>query len=158
MAAMLALLLVGLSMVHGASADVSFCQGSCEQGWMSFSDRCYQFFPTKKAWIDAELHCISLGGHLASVHSSDINQFITSLIKSKDSSGPVTWFGGSNCVRDSTWLWTDGSKWDYTNWNPGEPNNAGGTERCFRINDSAQGGWNDVNCGMQTAYICAKDI
>ncbi|MBN3290152.1 LADD protein, partial [Polypterus senegalus] len=80
------------------------------------------------------LHCVSLGGNLASVHSSGDNQFITSLIKRSDSHEPASWLGGSNCVRTSSWLWTDGSQWDFTNWNPGEPNNAHGNEHCLHTN------------------------
>ncbi|XP_028664630.1 lactose-binding lectin l-2-like isoform X5 [Erpetoichthys calabaricus] len=158
MAVMLSLLLVSLAVGLSAAGDVSFCQGSCEQGWVTYAGRCYQYFPALKTWIDAEVQCLSLGGNLASVHSSDANQFITTLIKSKDPSGPVTWLGGSNCVRDSTWLWTDGSKWDFTNWNAGEPNNVGGVEKCFHINFAVQSGWNDINCVSQYPFVCVKNI
>uniref|UniRef100_A0A8C4T625 C-type lectin domain-containing protein n=1 Tax=Erpetoichthys calabaricus TaxID=27687 RepID=A0A8C4T625_ERPCA len=80
------------------------------------------------------VHCISLGGSLASVHNSYANHFVTNLIKSQDSTGPPTWLGGSNCQQTSSWLWTDGSPWDFTKWHWGEPNNFGGTENCIHIN------------------------
>ncbi|MBN3292761.1 LADD protein, partial [Polypterus senegalus] len=79
-------------------------------------------------------YCVSLGGNLASVHSSSDNQFITSLIRSRDSHNPTSWLGGSNSELTSSWLWTDGSDWDFANWNPGEPNNVGGTEHCLHTN------------------------
>ncbi|MBN3292401.1 LADD protein, partial [Polypterus senegalus] len=80
------------------------------------------------------LHCVSLGGNLASVHSSGANQFIASLIKRSDSHKPTSWLGGSNCVRASSWLWTDGSEWGFTNWGHDAPNNIGGNERCLHTN------------------------
>ncbi|XP_039631168.1 snaclec agkisacutacin subunit A-like [Polypterus senegalus] len=36
-------------------SDMTFSQGSCQQGWVSYSGRCYQFFTEKKIWIDAEM-------------------------------------------------------------------------------------------------------
>ncbi|KAG2456046.1 LADD protein, partial [Polypterus senegalus] len=81
-----------------------------------------------------DLYCVSLGGNLASVHSSGDNHFITSLIRRSDSHNPISWLGGSNSVRTSSWLWTDGSEWDFKNWNPGEPNNGRGIEHCLHTN------------------------
>ncbi|XP_051787822.1 lectin-like isoform X3 [Erpetoichthys calabaricus] len=155
MAVTLGLLLAAF--IISTVTDVSYGLDSCEPGWVSYSNKCYQYFPMRKAWIDAELYCISLGGNLASVHSSIANQFITSLIRSRDSSGPSSWLGGSNCVRTSSWLWTDGSQWDFTNWNPFEPNNVGGNEKCFNTNFMVQGGWNDIDCSNQYPFVCMKN-
>ncbi|XP_039630077.1 deleted in malignant brain tumors 1 protein-like [Polypterus senegalus] len=139
-------------------SDMFFSQGSCENGWVTHSGRCYKFFTGKKSWIDAELHCLSLGGNLASVLNSSANKFITSLIKSRDVTSPVTWLGGSDAVRESTWLWTDGSRWNYSNWNSGDPNNAGGNEKCIHINFKVQGGWNDKDCTELYPFVCVKKL
>ncbi|XP_039631401.1 lectin-like [Polypterus senegalus] len=110
-----------------------------------------------KTWVEAEAFCLNLGGHLASVHNADANKYITSFIKSKDSSGPVTWLGASDCQQVSVWLWTDGSKWDYTNWNKGEPSNGNNVERCLHINYAVENGWNDDNCVSEYPFVCVKD-
>lgn len=31
------------------------------------------------------------------------------------------------------WFWSDGSKFEYNDWNTGEPNNDGGYERCVEM-------------------------
>ncbi|XP_051787818.1 scavenger receptor cysteine-rich type 1 protein M130-like isoform X4 [Erpetoichthys calabaricus] len=139
-------------------SDILSSQYLCQKGWENHSSQCYQFFTEKKSWIDAELHCLSLGGNLASVNSFDDNKFIVNLIKSKDVNNPVTWLGGSDAVRETAWLWTDGSRWDFVNWNSGEPNKADGNEKCIHINFQVQGSWNDADCTVVHPFVCAKKL
>lgn len=43
----------------------------------------------------------------------------------------------------------------YTNWSPGEPNDAGGDEDCAVLRfDTFK--WNDYICGGKIFYICQK--
>ncbi|XP_041098899.1 lectin-like [Polyodon spathula] len=109
------------------------CDGSCLKGWSSFKNKCYQYVRDRKTWADAELYCRSLGGNLASIHSVEDNQAIQNLIRNNDASNGYTWIGGSDCFKEGSWYWTDGSKWDYNNWNKGEPNNFG-IENCLQFN------------------------
>ena len=59
------------------------------------------------------------------------------------------------------WGWTDGSRFNFTNWSPGNYD-AGGIEDCMTIvkaDDMAfHGTWNDVPCRMSHplfgGYIC----
>ncbi|XP_039631852.1 lectin-like [Polypterus senegalus] len=155
MAATLGLLLA--TFIISTVTDVSYSFEICQPGWEDYHTKCYKYFSMRKTWIDAESYCGSLGGNLASVHSSGENYFITKLIKRSDSHEPITWLGGSNSVQISSWLWTDGSKWDFVNWYPGEPNNSGGNEHCLHTNFDAQGGWNDINCGYQYSFVCVRN-
>ncbi len=53
-------------------------------------------------------------------------------------------------------MWTDGSAWDFTRWNIGEPNNKGG-ESCldfYRETESDDWGWNDNFCDGKKSYVC----
>ena len=54
---------------------------------------------------------------------------------------------------DLRWLWVDRSKATYTNWNPGEPNDAGGVEDCAHMLPPA-GKWNDLACSGSLKYLC----
>uniref|UniRef100_A0A8C4T284 C-type lectin domain-containing protein n=1 Tax=Erpetoichthys calabaricus TaxID=27687 RepID=A0A8C4T284_ERPCA len=120
---------------------------SCESGWARYNSKCYKYFPMEKSWIDAEHYCISLGGNLASVHSSGANHFIT--MQSCCSEGPVA-YRSAGVLQSSSWLWTDGSEWDFTNWNSGEPNNCRGTENCFHTNFIGK----PSQCTIRAVCVC----
>jgi len=78
----------------------------CPAGWKSMFDSCYQWFYTAvKTWEDAEVHCQQLGGHLASLHTKEENEFI-----GKTTKGTV-WIGGKKV--GSEWTWSDGTPWDF---------------------------------------------
>ncbi|XP_066572199.1 ladderlectin isoform X2 [Amia ocellicauda] len=116
---------LALRVASGAVIEVekrSLCL-DCPQGWTSIGERCFQYFPFKKSWAEAELHCLSVGGNLASVSSADEHTALWQLLRGADSSQQAAWLGGSDCQKEGTWLWSDGSVFKYTGWNLGEPNN-----------------------------------
>ncbi|XP_066577764.1 lactose-binding lectin l-2 [Amia ocellicauda] len=131
------------------------CQGSCAHGWTSFKNRCYQYFSDQKDWADAEGFCLSGGGNLASVHSEEEHTFLKQLIKKSDNAENPTWIGGTDCQKEGVWHWSDGTKWDFTKWNGGEPNNLN-IENCLHMDFPAgmTGNWNDIACGNRYAFIC----
>ena len=54
----------------------------CPAHWSSYGNNCYFIFMTSSLnYDDAEAKCTSLGGDLASVHSSNENSFIMSLAR-----------------------------------------------------------------------------
>ena len=88
-------------------------------------------------------------------------------------SGEINGFADSNIARgfvlgandkkeEGKWEWEDGSPFDYTNWDYGEPNNAGyyDNEDCLYMYGSDRK-WNDAGCnrddrGWNIYFICAK--
>ncbi|XP_035283708.1 lactose-binding lectin l-2-like [Anguilla anguilla] len=144
---------------HGAV--IGLCQGACPKGWAKHNSRCFLHVAEKKTWIDAELNCLHLGGNLASEHSEDDHQFLKELHKGLDSSDSPFWIGLSAVHEGRSWLWSDGTsasvEGDFSMWNSGEPNNAGGKEDCVHDNYGGYGGkyhWNDVVCDAEYASIC----
>uniref|UniRef100_A0A3B3R0X4 C-type lectin domain-containing protein n=1 Tax=Paramormyrops kingsleyae TaxID=1676925 RepID=A0A3B3R0X4_9TELE len=132
------LILIGV-FVCFCSSLTGFCKATCPPGWINFKNRCFKYIAVGKTWIDSELNCLSSGGNLASIHSEEEFQFIKALIKSRDSAENPTWIGLTDSSKEGTWLWTDGSKVDFTKWNSGEPNNVNGGENCVHTNWSGKG-------------------
>ncbi|CAJ1085705.1 Hypothetical predicted protein [Xyrichtys novacula] len=106
-------------------------------------------------WADAEKNCISLGGHLASMHGLYHRNVIKNLIFKK-SRNPDSWLGGSDSEEEGAWRWTDGTAFDYDNWCPGEPNNGPGVgQNCLYYN-AGRRCWDDNECEKQFPSVCMK--
>uniref|UniRef100_A0A3B4H8N8 Ladderlectin-like n=1 Tax=Pundamilia nyererei TaxID=303518 RepID=A0A3B4H8N8_9CICH len=102
----------------------------CPHGWSYFNHRCFVYVPRSMSWGQAERNCKSMGGHLASVHSSNEYRHIQKLTSDHDYM--ETWIGGTYEFEEKVWLWSDGSSFHYTHWCPGEP--SGGNQNCLQIN------------------------
>ncbi|XP_015257803.1 PREDICTED: ladderlectin-like [Cyprinodon variegatus] len=103
-------------------------------------------------------HCMSMGGHLASVHNLREYHQIQHVIRTASYGSNPAWIGGSNAQKTSIWLWSDGSQFHYTNWCPGEPNNCRGNQHCLQMNYSASKCWDDLGCWLRLPSVCAKKV
>ncbi|KAF5907118.1 galactose-specific lectin nattectin-like isoform X1, partial [Clarias magur] len=126
----------------------------CKRNWTQFGARCFRMIPTSATWNASEQNCITIGAHLASVHSGDEYAYLEALVLSVTKSNAITWIGGNNLVQGAVWVWTDGSEYNYTKWASGEPDNFENTEHCVQMNYG--GGWNDMVCTVLSPSICAK--
>ena len=102
------------------------------------------------AWYLAQSACEESGAKLVVLNTEAKQEALTPLVAGK------TWIGLYRDARNkSRWLWVDGSSDDYTNWNKGEPNNAG-EEDCVEMysTSSLAGKWNDKSCGVNNSYVC----
>lgn len=92
------------------------CPVGTVQG-LSASD-CFYYSLSPLSWLRAEEECVRLGGHLSSVHSGFANAFFSDLPNIESTAS--YWIGGSMGVDSfTTWTWTDGSSFSYTNWASG---------------------------------------
>jgi hypothetical protein len=111
----------------------------------------YALTDVSSTWTDAYAAATGAGGDLVSVASADENSFLTTAFGFDRTPDTIFWIGLRRMAPGGAFGWTDGSALTYTNWNPGEPNNAGGTESYTAINwyagngrGSALGTWNDT--------------
>jgi hypothetical protein len=89
-------------------------------------------------WPEARDAAEALGGYLATPTTAEENAFITPLVDDKGFN--VYHLGG---FRTGTqWQWITGEPWSFTNWYPGEPNNATGNE-IYLSSWVEPGTWND---------------
>lgn len=131
-------------------------QGNCSMFWYSFNGRCYKYVAARMTWADAELHCVSEGANLVSIHSIDEHNFVNSLIKNFDPARTFTWIGLSDVHKEGGWMWSDGSKVNFVFWDVGQPDNAGGQEHCGHTNKAPEFKWNDCPCSEPRAFVCAS--
>lgn len=137
----------------------------------------FEYFSTNESWAAAKNDAASktfmgMQGRLAVVLNAAENALITSLINAAN--GRAAWVGATNTFANNqeTWTWLTGETWVtqlgginltpgvYTNWNGGEPNNAGNSINGFHedaLQIYANGTWNDLggpDYGYQTpGYI-----
>uniref|UniRef100_A0A8B9KNK3 C-type lectin domain-containing protein n=1 Tax=Astyanax mexicanus TaxID=7994 RepID=A0A8B9KNK3_ASTMX len=63
----------------------------------SFESRCFRVFTSTTNWAAAEQNCVAMGGHLASVHSSEEYAFMLNLLLSVVNS--AAWIGGTDAAQ-----------------------------------------------------------
>ncbi|XP_077993133.1 macrophage mannose receptor 1-like [Glandiceps talaboti] len=132
--------------------------GNCPPGFKEYKNKCYSFngadYDDRLGWNDARLQCgaIATGGDLVSIHSQEIQSFLSSYLREVNH---ASWIGLSDISIPSRFLWQDGSEVDYTNWAAEEPNGRLSGENCvemyFQDND---GKWNDIDCTYPRGYVC----
>ena len=97
--------------------------------------------------------CCVVQAELISIHDEGESEFALSLWR-----GTKFWTGGRReCDHCHTWLWSDGSSWEFTNWREGrEPNNSTGPENCVEIGHY-EDSWNDWKCDRAVHYVCKRE-
>ena len=118
----------------------------------------YLFVSAELSWQDAFDKCESMGGTLAAIKSQGDNEFMVKLID-----GKCVWLGATDVVTEGTWLWPDGTKAIYTNWQSHEPDNwYDGTEHAlvFGWPGYPIGKWGDTRSFYQkqiNGFVCQWD-
>ncbi|XP_026129646.1 ladderlectin [Carassius auratus] len=143
--------------VNGVKSEEPFSIGrKCPVGWEKFGSQCFKYFADLKQWAEAEKQCIDLGGNLASVSSQLTNSFLKTLVKKNSKGNTRTWIGAHDATKDFVWFWSDGSKFEFSDWHTGEPNNYGGSEKCVEMGYGGENRWNDAPCSTLLSFICYR--
>lgn len=97
------------------------------------------------SWSVAEAAAVSLGGHLATVRSQAEHDFLNASFHNYQGVDIDLWIGFNDATIEGTFAWASGETAGYTNWDLGEPNNAGAGEdyTVMRQNNPAAF-WNDL--------------
>ncbi|XP_061630867.1 lactose-binding lectin l-2-like [Phyllopteryx taeniolatus] len=140
-----------LSMVH-------WKVNNCPNGWTELNCNCYIYQREERTFSDAESVCNILGGNLVSLHNPLENAFVLELARAGDNDDQF-WIGYSDVVEADTFIWTDGSAQDFTNYDPNatpaEPNPATGD--CIELFET-DGFWLTVDCTNENAYVCIREV
>ncbi|XP_014829528.1 PREDICTED: ladderlectin-like [Poecilia mexicana] len=129
---------------------------SCPSGWTQINSRCFQYVLKPMSWARAERNCLSMGANLGSVQ--DLNEYrqIQAMIATASYEVKTAWIGGTDAQELNIWLWSDGSRFTYTDWCSGEPSNYEGKQHCIQMNYSVERCWDDLNCADRLPSVCVK--
>ncbi len=84
-------------------------------------------------WEQAQAQAVSLGGNLVTINSQAEQDFLVS----KFGGSEQFWTGLTDKVTEGQFQWINGETSTYTNWNTGQPDNAGNEDyvgdefRCY---------------------------
>ena len=84
-----------------------------------------------------------------SVSDDGTNNFLKTLVEDS-----YAWIGGFLNESSSTWMWSDGTTWQYENWFDGQPNNGGGVQTHVAMNFESSGQWNDEYKNGEKSFVC----
>jgi hypothetical protein len=111
------------------------------------------------SWDEAQSRAVDRGGYLTSLTSSFENGFVTDQLVAPSynvitapANGFGPWIGGyqDTSAGDYSepaggWRWVSGEAWDWTNWDPGSPDEGcGGYDENVTHINSIEGDWNDL--------------
>ncbi|MDP2114658.1 MAG: HYR domain-containing protein, partial [Bacteroidota bacterium] len=94
----------------------------------------------------AHANAIALGGHLVTINSAAENAFVSAM------SPYYMWIGYTDRDVEGTFRWITDEPVTYTNWAPGEPNNAGNEDWAV-INWGGSAMWNDWYYTVSAYYV-----
>ena len=124
----------------------------CPTAWSQFNTSCFWVVEVAVDWLAAEEGCQGLhpAAHLASVSSSEENNFIYHLVEGFSSA--YVWLGGSDSYSEGNWTWNDGTLFDFTFWYSYTYQPDGGPyENCLAKNGDS---WYDMGCFDKHFFIC----
>ena len=125
---------------------------------LEYNGNHYQVFDEQTTWFQAKTKCEQLGGHLVTITSQGEQNFVNSMLD-VDKSWTYYWLGATDEVSEGNWRWVTGEPFNYTAWNPGEPNNITGNENYLHMS-TKDGKWNDTVATLtlaESGYICEWD-
>ena len=131
----------------------------CPDGWETYTGdsshiKCFKYCGDTQYATWAEDNCQYQGGHLASIHSAEEQNFI---VQTFDPSERV-WIGSVDPDNNGVWEWTDGSTFDFSYWRSNEPDGyPSGHHPYYTVMDFYtynDGLWEDYPYDQYFDYIC----
>jgi len=124
----------------------------CPYGWETYngdgaSVKCFKHCGDTQYATYAEQNCQAQGGHLASIHSLEEQNF---LINTFNPSAKV-WIGAVDTDHNGVWEWTDGSSFDFSYWLSDQPD---GGQYYTVIDYVSSRRWRDLDYNDNNQYIC----
>lgn len=145
----------------GAIDESNVCCGR-DYGGTLFAGHCYWWSSAAGRWEVKRDDCARApGSHLATMANDGENAVALAIAMRPGVTG--FWIGGTDGSREGDWTWVTGEPWLYSNWEPRQPDDAGG-EDCLYMHvaggapaDWSAGKWNDGMCGATFPALCEME-
>lgn len=120
----------------------------------------YYIVTENLTWEEAKIYCEERDGHLVNIKTLEEEVAIENFILAAQSPSISFWIGGTDRETEGRWKWSNGETFYddgitlegyYSNWQDGEPNNAGGLEHFIEFAKiENQFVWNDIPSNENT--------
>lgn len=143
----------------GGGQATGDCAGDDEFSGIS-AGSCYSYQSAAASWEEAEAACVTWGGHLAGLSTTDEHDFVVMELHARGIMEGV--FVGANDLEvEGEWGFTNGEAYTYSAgvapWEEGKPNDFEMNEDCALLDAStADGAWNDVPCSQMAPFVCER--
>lgn len=119
---------------------------------VTYNGHTYLSIKNQVLWHQASDFCKEMGGTLACITSAEEDAVIYDMVK-KHQTASSCYLGGTDEVKEGTWVWSSNEPFLYTNWREGEPNNYGGKQDylAMYIED---GKWDDEAGSVARGFVC----
>jgi hypothetical protein len=130
---------------------------SCPSEAFPWRDSCFFFEQDAVDIFTAELACIALNGHLASIHDGFTNGVIMSQGRQKFDGNVVTdfWIGLTTLSLPNKWTWTDSTTYDFVEWGGSIPTDLLRKCTAFTLHN---GIWVSQDCFQKKPYVCEAPL
>lgn len=110
-------------------------------------------------WYQASQYCKGNGKKLVKITDSAQQTQAATYLNSQDTGGNrLFWTGLTDLAQEGRYQWEDGTLATYTNWYPGEPNDADGTSDCIHMDFGYKNRqWTDSNCYIPNAFAFCEN-
>ena len=107
------------------------------------------FLLTQSSWQDAQAEAVSLGGNLVTINDAAEQGWVFTTFGSYGGVDRSLWIGLNDAASEGNFVWVGGEVVTYTNWLPGQPDNAPGEDYVHILRTGngfgvAPGFWNDL--------------
>ena len=135
------------------AATIAAAAANCPTSeWKQYGSMCYWVSDYVLNWHSVDHVCDGTfpGSTSVSIHDLELDAFLANELLD----GKVAWLGLRRATTSSSWVWSDGSLYDFSLWYSGQPDNSG--ESCVLINDHSDsfGTWADRVCDSHYLFMC----
>ncbi|KAK3105709.1 hypothetical protein FSP39_003936 [Pinctada imbricata] len=134
----------------------------CRDGWNKFKSSCYLIALQPATWAEAESFCMAADGTLVEIESQDESDFLEEQLRNRHGNKSTLynsyWIGGNDVQVEGDFRWyRTNSPLTYTDWNPGQPDDASTNEDCMELQGIFSYHWNDMDCTRREHFISSAD-